>query len=266
MASVALTIAGSDPSGGAGIQADLKTFHQFGVYGAAALTLLTVQNTRGVETVHVLDAGLVAAQIDAVVTDIPPTAAKTGALGAAGIIEVVARCASEFGFPLIVDPVMISKHGHRLLPVDAVTVLRRRLIPLAWLVTPNIHEAAALAEMEIRDQAAMETAAARLGLLGARHVLIKGAALDDPPDAVVDVLWTEGDLHRFAAPRIRTSSVHGSGCVFAAAITALVARGAALECAVAEAKSFVTEAIRTHPELGGGCGPLNLHAPVPSGG
>lgn len=262
MSSVTLTIAGSDPSGGAGIQADLKTFHQFGVYGAAALTLLTVQNTRGVSAVHVLDAGLVGAQIDAVVSDIPPTAAKTGALGAADVIEVVAEHAARFGFPLVVDPVMISKHGHSLLPAEAVAVLRRRLIPQAWLATPNIHEAAVLAEMEIRDQTAMGVAAARLNLLGAKHVLIKGAALADPPDAVVDVLWSDGELHRFVAPRIQTASLHGSGCAFSAAITALVARGAALDRAVSIAKRFITEALRTSPQLGAGCGPLNLHAPT----
>ncbi len=260
MSAVALTIAGSDPSGGAGIQADLKTFHQHRVYGEAVITLLTVQNTRGVDAVHVLDAGFVVRQIDAVTNDIAPTAAKIGALGSADVIRAVAERADAFGFPLVVDPVMISKHGHALLAADAIDELRRRLVPRAWLLTPNVHEAAALAEMEITDQRSMERAATRLSLLGARHILIKGGALREPPNVVADVLWSDGELEWFAAPRIDTSNVHGTGCVLSAAITARVSRGEPIETAVSSAKQFVSEAIRTNPQLGGGCGPLNLLA------
>src|SRR5271167_2668175 len=155
MTPVALTIAGSDPSGGAGIQADLKTFHQFGVYGEAVVTLLTVQNTLGVQDVECVSAELVARQIRAVIGDIPPQAAKTGALGNREIIETVADLAAEFPFPLVVDPVMVSKHGARLLALDAMDALKKLLLPRAFLFTPNLEEAAALTGMEVRDVAGM---------------------------------------------------------------------------------------------------------------
>jgi hydroxymethylpyrimidine/phosphomethylpyrimidine kinase len=254
---VALTIAGSDPSGGAGLQADLKTFHQHGVYGMSVVALLTVQNTRHVEAVQVLDPRLTIAQLDALLADIPPRAAKTGALGSAAMIEALADRAAQFTFPLVVDPVMLSKHGDTLLPPDAVRVLQNRLLRQALLVTPNIPEAAALAEMAIEDVAGMEKAAAAIAQCGVRHVLIKGGRL---PGTSVDVLYTDGEVHRFAAPRVETDQTHGSGCVFSAAITARLARGEALESANQGAKAFITAAIRTSPKLGGGCGPVNMHA------
>lgn len=259
MISVALTIAGSDPSGGAGLQADLKTFHQHGVFGTSVVTLLTVQNTRAVTAIHYLEPAFVLAQLDAVLADVPPVAAKTGALGQASVIAALADRAVNFGFPLVVDPVMVSKHGTPLIDRDAAEVLRQRLLPQATLVTPNLPEAAALAEMEVTDLKTMEKAAARIALCGVPNVLIKGGRL---ADSAVDLLWTAGDVHRFAAPRIDSPHTHGTGCVFSAAITARIARGEELSAAVQGAKAFVTHAIRTAPRLGAGCGPINMHAPV----
>ncbi len=258
MLPVALTIAGSDPSGGAGIQADLKTFHQFGVYGASVLTLLTVQNTRRVDEVDVLMPEFVIAQLDAVLEDLKPGAAKTGALGDARVIEAVARRAADFQFPLVVDPVMISKHGSLLLPAEAVTALRELLLPLAWLVTPNLHEAAVLAGFEVSNEQEMLRAAGAIGRLGPANVLIKGGRLAGES---VDLLWRrDSEPIRFSAPHLETRQTHGSGCAYAAAITALVARGHELPQAIDQAKRFIHEAIRTAPGLGGGNGPLNLHA------
>jgi hydroxymethylpyrimidine/phosphomethylpyrimidine kinase len=227
------------------------------VYGAAVVTLLTVQNTRGVTAIQTLAPEFVLAQLDAVVADIPPTAAKFGALGSAALIEALAERIDGFGFPVVVDPVMISKHGHPLLAPEAVDALRRRLLPRAWLVTPNLREAAALAEMDIRGAADLEQAAIRIGLSGARHVLVKGGAL---AESAVDVLWSEGETHRFATPRIETRNLHGAGCAYSAAITARLANGEALLDAVQRAKTFITAAIASSPGLGAGTGPLNLHA------
>lgn len=162
MIPVALTIAGSDPSGGAGIQADLKTFHQFGVYGEAAVTLLTVQNTTSVERVECMPAALVAAQVRAVLADIRPAAAKTGALGSREVVEAVAALAAEFDFPLVVDPVLISKHGMPLAADEAREAIATRLLPRAYLITPNLEEAAALSGLEVSDDAGMRRAAERL--------------------------------------------------------------------------------------------------------
>ena len=256
---VALTIAGSDPSGGAGIQADLKTFHQFGVYGEAAVTLVTVQNTVAFERVEYLPADLVAAQIGAVIADIPPDAAKTGALGNQEIIEAVAELAPRFRFPLIVDPVFASKHGGALLSSDAVAALKR-LLPYAFLVTPNLEEAELLTGREVSDAAGMKSAAEALLGLGARAVLVKGGHLEGCP---TDVLLHDGGFVEFPGERIRSRHTHGTGCTFSAAITALLASGADLIAAIREAKQYVTEAIRTNPGLGAGSGPLNHHAERP---
>ncbi|MFB3777985.1 MAG: bifunctional hydroxymethylpyrimidine kinase/phosphomethylpyrimidine kinase [Bryobacteraceae bacterium] len=259
---VALTIAGSDPSGGAGIQADLKTFHQFGVYGAAVITLVTVQNTRRVSRVECLPAQLVSEQVEAVVEDIMPAAAKTGALGNREVVEAVAELAAGFQFPLVVDPVMISKHGSPLLAEDARRVLRERLIPRASLVTPNLAEAEALTGLEVRDVASMRRAAARILKMGAGAVLIKGGHLDD---SSTDVLLANGEWLELPASRIETPHTHGTGCTYSAAITAGLARSMALADAVRLAKSFMTEAIRTAPALGTGPGPVNHHARLPGG-
>jgi len=258
MTPVALTIAGSDPSGGAGLQADLKTFHRIGVYGEAVATLITVQNTRGVTRVSTLDPDLVSAQIQAVIEDIPPQAAKVGALGSRDVVEAVAREAERFLFPLVVDPVMISKHGTHLIDPDAIQTLIERLIPRAFLLTPNLDEASALVGFPVEDRDAMARAAEKLAALGAANVLVKGGHLRG--DALDLLRLASGEIREFTAPRIDTRHTHGSGCTYSAAITAELAKGAALVDAVARAKKFITDAIRTAPGLGAGEGPLNHHA------
>ena len=257
MIPVALTIAGSDPSGGAGIQADLKTFHQFGVYGTAVLTLLTVQNTCRVDTVKHVPAEFVLAQLDALLEDVPPQAAKTGALGTREIIEAIAEKAAQFPFPLVVDPVMISKHGAPLIEEDARSALIHKLLPRAYLVTPNIHEAARLAGMELHDSSALEKAARQIADLGPKAVLIKGGHLTEE---ATDLLYTDGQFHFFQARRIETHHTHGTGCTYSAAITAGLAIGMDLLQAVATAKQYITRAIETNPGLGHGFGPVNHFA------
>lgn len=253
---VALTIAGSDPSGGAGLQADLKTFHQFGVYGASVVTLVTVQNTTRVECVECLSPRLVRDQLRAVLEDLPPAAAKTGALGSRDVIESVVVMLNGTTFPLVVDPVMISKHGA---PLLADSGPLRLLFPRATLVTPNLAEAAALAGFEIHDLAGMREAAKRIAQLGARAVLVKGGHLSGE---AIDGLLADGEWREFAAPRIHTRHTHGTGCTYSAAITAGLARGLALAPAIEQAKKFITEAIRTNPGLGHGAGPVNHHAAI----
>jgi hydroxymethylpyrimidine/phosphomethylpyrimidine kinase len=253
MIAIALTIAGSDPGGGAGIQADLKTFHQLRVFGVTAITLITVQNTMRVSRVEVLDPALVAGQIEAVLEDLPPRAAKTGALGTAAIIETVAALA--IGCPLIVDPVMISKHGAPLMDAGARAALRNLLLPKAALVTPNLLEAAELSGMPVENPRQMKEAARRIAELGAQSVLIKGGHLEG--GEALDILYHEGSFTDFHAPRIDTRHTHGTGCTYSAAITAFVARGFPMDDAVARAKRFINEAIRTNPGLGGGSGPVN---------
>jgi hydroxymethylpyrimidine/phosphomethylpyrimidine kinase len=249
MPPIALTIGGSDPSGGAGVQADLKTFHQFGVYGEAAITLITVQNSTRVSRVEILPPQLVSEQIAAVVEDIPPAAAKTGALGSPEVIRAVAQAAATFAFPLVVDPVMISKHGS---PLGGDGI--EELIPYAALVTPNLPEAEALT-----GTADARRAACRLREMGARAVLIKGGHSDG--DAI-DLLFDGADFIEFPAPRIATRHTHGTGCTYSAAITAGLASGLPLRDAVARAKRFIHQAIATNPGLGRGCGPVNHFAEV----
>ncbi len=263
MTHVALTIAGSDPSGGAGIQADLKTFHQFGVYGTGVITLLTVQNTRGVSAIETVSAEFVDAQLQAVLEDIPPSAAKTGALGNAEIVRLIGERAGHFAFPLVVDPVMISKQGMPLLHKEARAALVANLLPSAFLVTPNLHEAAELSAMPVDDISGMETAARRIAALGARAVLVKGGHL---PGNAVDVLYWNGSFRRYSASRIETVHTHGTGCTYSAAITAELAKGRPLDEAVETAKRFITLAIQTNPGLGKGFGPVNHHAPVQGSG
>ena len=257
MSPVALTIAGSDPSGGAGIQADLKTFHQHGVYGEAVITLVTVQNTRSVSAVHVLDPALVVDQIRAVISDIPPRAAKTGALGNAAVIEAVAKEAASFSFPLVVDPVMISKHGASLMADDARTAARELLLPVAFLLTPNLHEAAALTGTSVESVADMKRAAERLCGIGCAAVLVKGGHLEG---RATDVLLANGGFHEFTAERVDTVHTHGTGCTYSAAITANLSKAMNLLDAVAQAKKYITRAIKTNEGLGGGSGPVNHFA------
>jgi hydroxymethylpyrimidine/phosphomethylpyrimidine kinase len=252
---VALTIAGSDPSGGAGIQADLKTFHQLGVFGEAAITLITVQNTLGVQRVEFLAADLVEAQITSVLEDIPPQAGKVGALGNVDIVRAVARLAAGFQFPLMVDPVMISKHGAPLLSSDGMEAVLKELIPHAHLLIPNLPEAAALTGKTVETLDQMKEAARFLAGHGARAVLIKGG--HSPVPTSTDVLFYDGAFTEFPADRIDTKNTHGTGCTYSAAITGFLASGLELRRAILQAKRFITDAIRTNPGLGKGSGPVN---------
>jgi hydroxymethylpyrimidine/phosphomethylpyrimidine kinase len=250
----ALTVGGSDPSGGAGIQADLKTFHQLGVYGESAITLLTVQNTVAVRRVEVMPVDLVLGQIDAVLEDIPPAAAKTGALGSAELIEAIGMAAAGWSFPLVVDPVMISKHGAPLAGPDAPEAYRRFLIPRTALLMPNLPEAEALCGFPVRTIEEMERAGKRLLDLGAQSVLIKGGHMEGDP---VDLYMDAHGQTKFPAIRIETRHTHGTGCTYSAAVTARLASGIEMLQAIREAKVFVNQAIRTNPGLGHGSGPLN---------
>ncbi len=248
---IALTIAGSDPSGGAGIQADLKTFHRLGVYGQSAVTLITAQNTRGVTAVELLSTDLVLAQIDACLDDIGAGAIKTGALGSVALIEAVAaRLAHCPAIPLVLDPVLISKHGHPLAAPEAAQALVRHLLPRATVITPNRHEAAALAGRPVEGS----DAARALLDLGAKAVLLKGIG-----DGADDLLVTADAEVRLPGLPIATRSLHGTGCTYAAAVTAHLARGLSLTDAARHAKAFIAHAIVTAPTLGDpkGSGPVN---------
>lgn len=253
---IALTVAGSDSGGGAGIQADLKTFHRFGVFGTSVLTLVTAQNTLGVQEVHTLPGGLLRSQLDTVMGDLRPHAVKTGALGSAEGIEAVAEGLGRWRPDhLVVDPVMISKHGHPLLDAEAVESLVRTLLPLATVLTPNLHEAGALLGATIGSEGEMEEAARELSSFGPEAVLIKGGSL--PGDEAIDLLWDGRKAHRLVAPKIASGSTHGTGCTFSAAIAACLASGHALLQAVEAAKRFVTRGIREAPKVGAGVGPVN---------
>lgn len=257
MIPVALTIAGSDPSGGAGLQADMKTFHRFGVYGEAIPTLITVQNSHRLTRVEHLAADLVVAQIQAVLEDMPPDAAKTGTLGSRAVVEAVAAQARDFTFPLVVDPILSGTLGG-LLEEGAFEALIAQLLPWAFLLTPNLQEASAIAGIAVQDRESMIAAGKKILELGAKNVLVKGGHLTG--DAL-DVLVTgAGLIHEFNTERIATHHTHGSGCTYSAAITAELAKGAPLADAILSAKRFVTEAIATNPGLGAGHGPLNHFA------
>ncbi|MFM7260616.1 MAG: bifunctional hydroxymethylpyrimidine kinase/phosphomethylpyrimidine kinase [bacterium] len=256
----ALTIAGSDPSGGAGLQADLKTFHQHGVFGMSVVTLVTAQNTRGLTAIDFLSADLVRAQLDAVLSDIPPAAAKTGAIGRVALIEAVAERLRAKPFPLVVDPVMISKHGHALLEDDAVRTFIDRLLPLADIVTPNLHEAARLIGRRVDRAEDMEPAARLIESMGPRHVLVKGGHL---VEGAGDLLLSDGVVRMFPSERLASMSTHGTGCTLAAAIAARLARGESVVDAVDGARRYVREAIAHAPGLGQGCGPIDHFARVP---
>jgi hydroxymethylpyrimidine/phosphomethylpyrimidine kinase len=253
----ALTIAGSDSGGGAGIQADLKTFTVLGVYGMTAITAVTVQNTKGVSDYEAISPRTVAEQIRAVATDIGIDAAKTGMLANAAIVDAVADAIAESVVPnLVVDPVFVSKHGDPLLHPDAVGALRRRILPLATLVTPNLPEAAGLAGHPVETPEDMRRAADAILELGAGAVLVKGGHLDDAPDAS-DLFVNGSSQEWLRAERIQTPHTHGTGCTLSAAIAAHLARGATLIEAVRAGKQFVTEAIRHAFALGGGIGPVD---------
>jgi len=253
----ALSIAGSDSGGGAGIQADLKTFSAFGVFGMTAITAVTVQNTLGVEGFEAISPGSVAGQVRAVASDIGVDAAKTGMLANAPIVEAVADVVAETAIPnLVVDPVFVSKHGHVLLSGDAVGALRTRILPLATIVTPNLPEAAGLAGFAVETRDQMRRAADAILALGAGAVLVKGGHVEDPArsdDLFVGPSW-EGWLE---GERIDTPNTHGTGCTLSAAIVARLALGDDVPDAVRAAKAFVTESIRHALTMGGGIGPVD---------
>lgn len=257
---IALTIAGSDSGGGAGIQADLKSFHRFGVFGTSVVTAVTAQNTRGVRAWAAIAAELVEQQLDAVADDLRPDAVKSGMLGDAGVVGTVAAGLRRHRLaPYVLDPVMVATSGDPLLTPDAVEAIRLQLLPLADLVTPNLDEAAILLGEAVADEEAMARAARRLvDDLGARAALVKGGHLSGP--MTVDLLYADGELHRFRHPRLDTPHTHGTGCTLSAAIAAGLASGVELLPAVTAALDFVHEAIRTAPGLGSGHGPLNHFA------
>ena len=253
---VALTIAGSDSGGGAGVQADLKTFAALGVHGTSALTAITAQNTLGVTDIMELPPALVTAQIEAVMLDIGAQAAKTGMLSSAEIIEAVANAITRFDIRnLVVDPVMVAKGGARLLRDDAVDALRRRLLPLAAVVTPNLPEAEVLLARPVRTLDERRLAARDLGALGARAAVVKGGHADG--QQAIDHFFDGAELVELQSPRIATANTHGSGCVFSAAIAAHLAKGSDSLAAVLLAKEFITGAIERSLEVGRGHGPVN---------
>jgi hydroxymethylpyrimidine/phosphomethylpyrimidine kinase len=249
-----LTVAGSDSGGGAGIQADLKTFSAFRVFGMSVLTAVTAQNSVGVTGVHNLPPEFVARQLDAVLDDFGADAVKIGMLSTAGIIEVVAdRLTAHRQARIVLDPVMIAKSGDPLLQPEARAALVATMLPLADVVTPNLPEAAALAGIPVETEAEMQEAARRIHARGARHVLVKGGHLKD---SATDILWDGRAFTRFPGPRLESTSTHGTGCTFSAAIAAGLAHGRSLAEAVAEAKRYVTAAIREGFQAGRGVGVL----------
>jgi hydroxymethylpyrimidine/phosphomethylpyrimidine kinase len=257
MTPVALAIAGSDPSGGAGIQADLKTFEAHGVFGVTAITAVTVQNTRGVTRVVAIEAGLVAEQIDAVVSDLGAAATKIGMLANADIVLAVAQSMARHGLDRVVaDVVIAATGGHRLLDERGVIAFRDHVMPLATVVTPNALEAAVLAEIPVRTIEDARAAARRIVGLGARAVIVKGGHIEGPES--VDVLFDGQQFVELRAARIDTRHTHGTGCAFSSAIAASLAQGDDLISAARAAKAYVTRAIAAAPALGHGHGPLGF--------
>jgi len=252
-----LIIAGSDSGGGAGIQADIKTVTALDAYAATALTALTAQNTMGVHAVHLVPLDFIAHQIEAVMTDIGADVVKTGMLGDSAIIDTVCEALERYapGVPVVVDPVMVAKGGQALLAAEAVDSLRRRLLPMAAVITPNLPEAEALSGMTIATVADMRVAATALLALGVPAVLLKGGHL--PGDELVDLLATADGIEAFSALRIPTRHTHGTGCTTASAVAAGLAQGLSLRDAVVRARSYVRAAIAAAPGYGAGHGPLN---------
>jgi hydroxymethylpyrimidine/phosphomethylpyrimidine kinase len=252
-----LTIAGSDPSGGAGIQADLKTFAALGVYGMAAITALTAQNTVTVTGVQEVPVDFIAQQIDTVFADIVPDAVKTGMLGTAEIVQLVASKAREHSFRnLVVDPVMVAKSGDHLLRESAVAAVRDELMPVAFVVTPNLPEAATLVGFEVATLEAMQEAARAISKLGARNVVVKGGHLEGG-DVVTDLLYDGETFHEFSGLRINTRNTHGTGCTFASAIGSYLALGESVVEAVRDARAYLTGALEKAYDTGKGHGSVN---------
>lgn len=257
-----MTIAGSDSGGGAGIQADLKTISALGAFGVCALTAVTAQNTVGVQGIHLIPPEIVAQQIDSVVSDIGVHAAKTGMLATAKIITVVAERVRTHGIQrLVVDPVMVAKSGDRLLAEEAERALRTDLLPLALVVTPNLHEAARLAGFEVTNEASMQDAARAIHEMGPLYVYVKGGHLQGN---ALDLLYDGRTFQPFTAPRVNQRHTHGTGCILSAALAAEIALGREVPEAAGRAKQFVTQAIRHGIPLGRGVGPANpMHAASP---
>lgn len=256
MITQALTIAGSDSGGGAGIQADLKTFHAHGVFGASVVTAITAQNTVAVKRAFDLPLDLIEAQLDAVFDDLDIKAAKTGMLSSSGIVETVAAALRKREFStLVVDPVMISKSGYRLLKDEAIESLRTRLLPLALVVTPNVYEAELLSGVRIDSSEKMREAARRIHDSGPRSVLVKGGHADF--DRATDVLFDGREFHTFASAFVQTKNTHGTGCTYSAAIAARLALGEPLLTAVEHAKIYITKAIAHSLPIGRGHGPTD---------
>jgi hydroxymethylpyrimidine/phosphomethylpyrimidine kinase len=255
---IALTIAGSDSGGGAGIQADLKTFHELGVFGTSVIAAITAQNTIGVTDWEPVNVRLVRSQIQAVASDLRPAAFKSGMLASSEIIEAVCEEIRAFSLTnYVLDPVMVATSGDLLIETDAVEAIRLSLIPLADIVTPNADEAAVLTGMRVQDEREMHAAAEAIAAMGAKAVLIKGGhIIGDNANSVVD-LFFDGDFTTFSHPRIDTTSTHGTGCTLSAAIAAKLSLGLSSIDAVAAATDFVHEAIKAAPQLGSGHGPLN---------
>jgi hydroxymethylpyrimidine/phosphomethylpyrimidine kinase len=252
-----LIIAGSDSGGGAGIQADIKSVTALGGYAATAVTAITVQNTLGVSAVHAVPQEIIAAQIEAVLSDIGADAIKTGMLGDIATVETVAAALDrrERSIPVVVDPVMVAKGGHPLLAADAVEVVRALMLPRAALITPNAPEAEALTGIPVTDEGSQRAAGAKLLSLGVRAALVKGGHI--PGEEVRDVLVSPGSVHVFVSPRIATRATHGTGCTLASAIAAKLAQGESLPEAVRAAREYLMEAIRRAPGLGAGHGPVD---------
>ena len=258
-----LIIAGSDSGGGAGIQADIKAVTALGGYADTAITALTAQNTIGVHGVHEVPPEFVTQQMDVVLRDIGADAIKTGMLHRTDVLEATIKGLAAAGnLPLVIDPVMAAKGGASLLDVDTQVVARRRLIPLATLLTPNVPEAEILTEIAITDEAGMAAAGRKLLSMGPRAVLMKGGHL--PGKNVVDLLLSGDEIERFASPRINSQHTHGTGCTLASSIACGLAQGMTVNTAVVRARSYVYEAIRTAPGLGLGHGPLNHGHTIPA--
>jgi hydroxymethylpyrimidine kinase / phosphomethylpyrimidine kinase / thiamine-phosphate diphosphorylase len=252
---IALTIAGSDSGAGAGIQADLKTFAASGVYGLSVVTAVTAQNTLGVQDIHVIPPGTIRAQIDSVMVDMGAQAIKSGMLANKATIDAVAEAVAKHeGIPYVLDPVMVAKSGDALLAEDAVESMRKRLVPLATVVTPNLDEASALADMAVVDIDSMKLAAEKIHAMGASAVVVTGGHLDGPP---IDLLYDGHDHELFEGDRVESKNTHGTGCTFAAAIAAELSKGNSVSHAVTSAKKYLREAIEFAEPLGSGYGPVN---------
>lgn len=250
-----LSIAGSDPSGGAGIQADLKTFHHFGVYGMAAVSLITVQNTLGIKEVLVIHPDKIKAQILTVLEDIRPDAVKLGALGHGPAVIAVAEALKNYSGPIIADPVMLSKNGAPLLMQEAVEIYKQKILPLSFLITPNLDEASKLIGASVEKRGDMENAVRSIHGMGAKNVLLKGGHL--PGDEATDVFFDGKDFVVFSAAKIKSNHTHGVGCTLASAIASGVAQDLPLRDAIHRGKDYVFNAIQTAPLLGKGNGPIN---------